>query len=158
MYRLLQLAKADVPIIQPPLFLELDKVSHSILDQLRPEKTVPAWTYQHVFFPKWIKDQLEDEGFVEAMGYPKINTAMYESLKKISEELFLPNIELIEHNSITLLETNQKFIESYMMGLNHEFARELLWREYPTDQRGSYFRQFWDVSVALKDPALKDKP
>ena len=32
-----------------------------------------------------------------------------------------------------------------MVGLNHEFARKLLWREYPTDQRGSYFRQFWDV-------------
>jgi hypothetical protein len=31
-----------------------------------------------------------------------------------------------------------------MVGLNHEFARELLWREYPTDQRGSTFRQFWD--------------
>lgn len=30
--------------------------------------------------------------------------------------------------------------KSYMVGLNHEFARELLWREYPTDQRGSYFR------------------
>ena len=24
-----------------------------------------------------------------------------------------------------------------MVGLNHEFARELLWREYPTDQRGT---------------------
>jgi len=24
-------------------------------------------------------------------------------------------------------------------------GRELLWREYPTDMRGSYFRQFWDV-------------
>ncbi|MGO9999039.1 MAG: hypothetical protein ACLPKW_15045, partial [Acetobacteraceae bacterium] len=24
-------------------------------------------------------------------------------------------------------------------------ARKLLWREYPTDQRGSYFRQFWSV-------------
>jgi hypothetical protein len=34
--------------------------------------------------------------------------------------------------------------------LNHEFARELLWREYPTDQRGSYFRQFWDVSTLLE--------
>ena len=36
-----------------------------------------------------------------------------------------------------------------MVGLNHEFARELLWREYPTDQRGSYFRQFWDPSGQL---------
>jgi hypothetical protein len=24
-------------------------------------------------------------------------------------------------------------------------ARELLWREYPTDMRGSYFQQFWEV-------------
>jgi hypothetical protein len=44
------------------------------------------------------------------------------------------------------MKTNQKFIESYLVGLNHEMGRELLWREYPTDMRGSYFRQFWDVS------------
>jgi hypothetical protein len=47
----------------------------------------------------------------------------------------------------SLLVTNQRFIEAYMVGLNHEMARELLWNEYPTDQRGSYFRQFWDVSA-----------
>ena len=40
-----------------------------------------------------------------------------------------------------------------MVGLNHEFARELLWREYPTDQRGSYFRQFWDVRGFLDEPS-----
>jgi len=49
-----------------------------------------------------------------------------------------------------------------MVGLNHEFARELLWREYPTDQRGSYFRQFWEAIGYLDreklDPeALKEK-
>ena len=49
-----------------------------------------------------------------------------------------------------------------MVGLNHEFARELLWREYPTDQRGSTFRQFWDVrsffnADDLDDEALKEK-
>jgi hypothetical protein len=48
------------------------------------------------------------------------------------------------------------------VGLNHEFSRELLWREYPTDQRGSYFRQFWDVSgffneEGLSEEALKEK-
>ena len=157
MYRLFELTRADHPQKPAPLSLHLEHLSVSILDKIKPEKTVPAWTWQHVFFPEWIRAQLEDEGFVEAMAYPRINSPMYDPLKKISDELFLPNIELIEHNSITLLETNQKFIESYMVGLNHEFARELLWREYPTDQRGSYFRQFWDVSSVLKDPALKDK-
>ncbi len=81
----------------------------------------------------------------EVMAYPKIDLPMYEPLKDISVELFLPNINLIPDNSITLVETNQRFIESYMVGLNDEFGRKLLWREYPTDQRGCYFRQFWDV-------------
>jgi hypothetical protein len=56
-----------------------------------------------------------------------------------------------------------------MVGLNHEMARQLLWNDYPTDQRGSYFRQFWDVSAYVpqkgdpSDPAqlhelLKDIP
>ena len=97
-----------------------------------------------IFVPPRIQEEI-GEGFVEPMAYPVIDAPMYEPLKNLSSELFLPNINLIEPNSVTLLETNQPFIESYMVGLNHEFARELLWREYPTDQRGSTFRQFWDV-------------
>jgi hypothetical protein len=157
MYRLLQFVKAEIPAPIHRRTVEMKRVSATVLEQIRPERTVPAWTLQYVFLPQWIKDSLVDEGFVEAMAYPNINTAMYDPLKKISDELFLPNVHLIEENSITLLETNQAFIESYMVGLNHEFARELLWREYPTDQRGSYFRQFWDVSSVLKDPALQGK-
>ncbi len=158
MYRLQELNRDDAPRVAPPPAINLISVSEVILDQLKPEKTVPAFVGQYVSLPQWLLDQLADEGLVEAMAYPKINTAMYEALTKISDELFLPNINLIENNSITLLETNQPFIESYMVGLNHEFGRELLWREYPTDQRGSYFRQFWDVSTILKDPALAGKP
>jgi len=41
---------------------------------------------------------------------------------------------------------NRKFIEAFLVGMNYEMGRELLWREYPTDQRGSYFRQFWDAN------------
>lgn len=153
MFRLLQFSRAESLRVEPARPLSIPAVSKSMLDKIHPEKTIPAWVRQYVFLPDWIKSQLSED-FVEVMGYPKINKAMYEPLKKISAELFLPNINLIEHNSITLLETNQKFIESYMVGLNHEFARELLWREYPTDQMGSYFRQFWDVRSILKDPKL----
>src|SRR5881275_1995457 len=83
------------------------------------------------------------------MAYPDFPDPMYEKLRDISSELFLPNLELVPPNTISLLVTNPEFIEAYMTGLNHEFGRELLWREYPTDQRGSYFRQFWDVSGVL---------
>ena len=35
--------------------------------------------------------------------------------------------------------------------MNTEMGRELLWREYPTDERGSYFMKFWDQCVLPKD-------
>jgi hypothetical protein len=89
-----------------------------------------------------------------AMAYPDMEDPMYKKLTDISDEVFLPNLQYIKNNTISLLITNPKFIESYMVGLNHEMGRELLWREYPTDQRGSYFRQFWDVSgmISPADP------
>jgi hypothetical protein len=83
----------------------------------------------------------------EVMNYPDIKLGMYQPLDAISDEYFVPNLGLIPNNTLSLMRTNQPFIESYMVGLNHEFARELLWREYPTDQQGSPFRQFWDVST-----------
>jgi hypothetical protein len=87
----------------------------------------------------------QPEEIVEAMAHPDFEDAMYRYLRDINKELLIPNLQLIPPNTISLLVTNPKFIESYMVGLNHEMGRELLWREYPTDLRGSYFRQFWDV-------------
>ena len=85
------------------------------------------------------------EEIVDAMAHPDLEDAMYGYLRDINKELLIPNLQLIPPNTISLLETNPRFIESYMVGLNHEMGRELLWREYPTDLRGSYFRQFWEV-------------
>jgi hypothetical protein len=150
MYRVDVVERAIViPKRQP---LELQPLSTVMLDKLSPQLTIPARVLGSISIPARIRLQLLDS-FGEVMVYPVIDVAMYEPLKDISAELFLPNIQLITNNSITLLETNQKFIESYMVGLNHEFARELLWREYPTDQRGSYFRQFWDVRGFLPEKA-----
>ena len=35
--------------------------------------------------------------------------------------------------------------------MNTEMGRELLWREYPTDERGSYFLKFWDQPLLPDD-------
>lgn len=86
-----------------------------------------------------------DEPLLPAMAYPDIHDAMYKHLIEVDQEFLLPNLKLIPNNTLSLLKTNQKFIESYLVGLNYEMGRELMWREYPTDMRGSYFRQFWDV-------------
>lgn len=78
------------------------------------------------------------------MAAPKFPQPMYESLRDLSQELLLPGLETVEPNSVLGLETNSRFVEAYMVGLNFEMARELLWRGYPTDQRGTYFDRFWD--------------
>lgn len=132
--------------------LDLAAIATTVVRGLEPARTIPPRVLASIVLPaRFLAQRVEDFG--EVMVYPEIDLPMYEPLKAISNELFLPNVQLVENNSITLLETNQKFIESYMVGLNHEFARELLWREYPTDQRGSYFRQFWDVSGFLTGAA-----
>jgi hypothetical protein len=151
---------ADAGRVTPLRTLDLGQV---VGDQVRatpPARTIPRRVMSGIFVPPRIRADIPHppaERFVEPMAYPVIDVPMYEPLKNLSSELFLPNIHLIEQNSITLLQTNQRFIESYMVGLNHEFARELLWREYPTDQRGSTFRQFWDVRSFFNADNLNDE-
>ncbi|SFF10820.1 hypothetical protein [Nitrosomonas sp. Nm166] len=136
--------------------IDLAQVAETTLVGINPTITLPRLVLSQILIPIHIAEQLP-ETFTEAMAYPVIDIPMYKPLVDISSELFLPNINFVPQNSISLLETNQKFIEAYMIGLNHEFARELLWREYPTDQRGSYFRQFWDVSSYLNKDGLDEE-
>ena len=82
------------------------------------------------------------------MDAPTFPQPMYEALRDLSQDYLFPGLEHVPPNTVQLLQTNAKFIESYMVGLNAEMSRELLWRNYPTDQRGTYFQQFWDTAAA----------
>jgi hypothetical protein len=126
--------------------LSFGTIVTTVVASINPDVTVPLRTLSTISLPGRLLPFVK-EGFKEPFAYPQFDMPMYKPLYELSAELFLPNLNLIAQNSITLLETNQAFIEAYMVGLNHECARELLWREYPTDQRGSYFRQFWDVNA-----------
>jgi len=130
--------------------LGVPSATDSVLTGLRSDRTVPRTLLTAVSLP----DRLQPfaERFIEAMAYPVIDLPMYQALLGLSVETFVPNLTKLPPNTITLLETNQEFIEAFLVGLNHELARELLWREYPTDQRGTPFRQFWDPRTALPRP------
>ncbi|WP_421944002.1 hypothetical protein [Pedobacter sp.] len=124
---------------------DMDNAHLELQEATDPRKVFPKMLASFVIYTfnkNWL---FNFENLVPAMAYPDMPEPMYEKLRDISSELLIPNLELIPQNTISLLVTNPEFIESYMVGLNHEFGKELLWREYPTDKRGSYFRQFWDV-------------
>jgi hypothetical protein len=83
------------------------------------------------------------------MAYPQFPEPMVGYLEEISRDFVISHSDSIPDNSMTLMKPNAAFIEAFMAGLNHEMGRELLWREYPTDQRGTYFRTFWDTKDAV---------
>lgn len=90
---------------------------------------------------------------------PNFPQAMYEPLAALSPEWMLPGISSLPVNSAVLLQTNPAFVEPYMVGLNEDFARELLWRQFPAERNATWFQSFWtdgtaDISaIAQFDPA-----
>jgi hypothetical protein len=88
---------------------------------------------------------------------PTFSQPMYEPLRDAFPDMLLPGMDQIPTNSIALLQTNPSFIEAYMAGLNHEMSRELLWRGFPTDQRGTYFRQFWEAQGDLSGSSEQER-
>jgi hypothetical protein len=83
------------------------------------------------------------------MAHPQFRDPLFEPLRQLSQEHIIANVTDLPRDSLTLMEPNPRFIESYLAGANHAFAQELLWREYPTDRRGTYFQVFWDTRDAL---------
>ena len=79
----------------------------------------------------------------DIMAAPDLSEPTYRSLAAISHDWLLPGIDDLPAGTTTLVESNRSFIGAFLVGVNHELARELLWAEYPSDQRATYSRQFW---------------
>ncbi len=140
--------------VRPPL--QMENAVAKLKQALNPVVSIPKRAQFVLKIPASVSDSYlrPQKTLVTVMAHPVFTEPMYRALRDISAEFLAPNLGLIPNNTISLMETNQRFIEAYMVGLNDEMGRELLWRQFPTDQRGSYFRQFWDVGdVVTRDPA-----
>ena len=91
------------------------------------------------------------DGKYPIMAFPIFPDPASFYLRELSERFILPSVDQLKLNSISCFVTNPAFEEAFLAGMNTEMGRELLWREYPTDERGSYFMKFWDQSVLPKD-------
>ena len=92
----------------------------------------------------------------EILKAPFFTDPMYEEIVNMGADQFVPNLDLVAPNTIALMEINRTYVESFLVGLNYEMARELLWRAFPTDQRGTYFRRFWDFRDNFTAPEQQD--
>jgi hypothetical protein len=135
-----------------PVLVALDLVSvgTSILAQTDPVRAIRLRAASRIRIGGQRIDQVMHHGvtvaptFDRIMVAPSIITPLYELLASYDRTRLLPGVDRIPDDGITLLETNARFVEAFMIGANHEMNRELLWRRYPTDQRGTTLRRFWE--------------
>jgi hypothetical protein len=79
------------------------------------------------------------------MAAPSFPQPMYRPLTDLDRAWLLPGLSAMPADVVAAFTTNWDLVESFLAGLNHELARKLLWNGYPTDQRGTYFKHFWDT-------------
>jgi hypothetical protein len=145
----------DQPLVPIEIFkrINLDLVRTRLVEGLSPEvTTVEIMQKRLTAIPG---TRLPADYLEPLMVAPEFSQPMFRPLRELSNEWILPGLGEVPADTVALLDANQKFIEAYMAGLNHEMARELLFHEFPTDQRGTYFRQFWDNAGAVADVPIE---
>jgi hypothetical protein len=115
-----------------------------------PAVTVPLRARARLRLPAGLWDP--PDRIDPIMVAPEITTPMYGALAALGQDWLLPGLQHVPADSVSALASNQAFVEAFLTGMNSEMGRELLWRGYPTDQRGTVFGHFWDRRVATPDP------
>jgi hypothetical protein len=122
----------------------------ALLGAVSPAVTATTYAKSRLTrIPIWLAGNWFDDGLVTPiMAAPRFDRAMYQALDAYSRDWLVPGLGTIAATDfVTVLVTNPVFTEAFMVGLSDEMGRELLWREYPTDQRGTYFHRFWDETA-----------
>jgi hypothetical protein len=151
-------ARPWISVFLLPKTLNLGALRAQLNAQMLPQATMVALADVVIPGRAGMTPPNDDVAVSTVMYAPHFPQPMYEALRDLSQDLLLPGLEAVTPNSVVGLRTNQRFVNAYMVGLNFEMGRELLWRGYPTDQRGTYFRQFWDTAGADTPRADVDPP
>ncbi|MGW2050942.1 hypothetical protein ACWCPF_38135 [Streptomyces sp. NPDC001858] len=134
---------ADLPPVPPRDPFPAPEAHTAVTEQIHPHTSVDTVVAARVERPEG------GAGTAPVQWAPHFPDAMWRPLAAQSTEWMLAGLNKVPPDSAALVVTNPQFVASYMTGLNHEFARELRWREYPTDQRGTYFDCFWGIGTEM---------
>jgi hypothetical protein len=127
---------AAIPVSQAeltPAFLPAQTVPGRILDErLSPTAAAAARADGQ-------KDPMR--GFARQVSF---TAEMFTVLAQLDQDAILPGCGTIPANTALTLQPNPLPIAAFMIGLNTEAIRLLLWRGVPADPRGTPFTYFWD--------------
>ncbi|MEO7061026.1 MAG: hypothetical protein ABI083_14990, partial [Lapillicoccus sp.] len=154
----------DVGVLDLALTPTLDTLSVTkaeVLQRLQPSRTVVdaikgRLSTGTIVPADWFQSTLVQP----IMAAPRFNRPMYKALDDYNRDWLVPGLDQLKADElVTLLSTNDEFTEAFLVGLSDEMGRELLWRSYPTDSRGTYFHRFWNPSSdELRQPIHRFSP
>jgi hypothetical protein len=130
------------PAVAVPASADLNAIADDLKMGLDPEVTIPKRVMKRIKKQPNVRQNGALGLLAAAVDFPQ---PMYEPLRDISQDLVLPGVERVPDNTLAVLTPNRRFIESYMVALNHAFSAEVQFRGAPLTLRNSAFRQFWDV-------------
>lgn len=140
----------DSPPAATPPPLDLEAVRTGLLARTDPELTLTARINARLDLSA-VSSLARRDVLDPVMAYPHFDDAMWKALHALGHGWLLPGLEDVPPDTVTLVATNPSFVAAHMVGLNQEMMSELLWREYPTDQRGTPFRRFWGRGGSAPD-------
>lgn len=140
----------DAPLAPAAPAFDLAAAKAGLMTRLDPGVTVSARLAGRLDIRAIVGVPRRDD-LDPVMASPRFNDPMWQAVRDLGPGWLLPGLELVPPDTATLVRTNPAFVAAHMIGLNHEMMRELLWREYPTDQRGTAFRRFWGRRGAQPD-------
>jgi hypothetical protein len=121
----------------PQLTATLSTAQNLVVTALDPTKTLVARAAAQFVLPS-AGDPLRPQ-----IGAPVFTRPMSLAL---TPQQMLPGASTVPDETATLLVTNPRFVEAYMVGLNDEMRRELAWRQYPVVSTATFFANFWGSS------------
>jgi hypothetical protein len=128
------------PLPKPPAKVDLKAVRDALTRAIDPRITIAARVGGRIKYGPGIR-QRQPLGRLEShVEFPQ---AMYEPLRELSQDWILPGVETVPQNTISIVQTNRRFLEAYMAGLSHAFAGEALWRGAPVYLWSTFFRHFF---------------
>ncbi|KQX08244.1 MULTISPECIES: hypothetical protein [unclassified Leifsonia] len=145
-------------IIDPGALLTIDVVPHrdalavaspALIAAIDPKQTVRASLAGRLHLSAGLAERwFAQPRIAPIMAAPRFDRPMYRALEEYDRDWLVPGLGLLPADDfVTVLSTNREFMAAFFVGLSDEMGRELLWRGYPTDQRGTYFHRFWNPNT-----------
>ncbi|MDH3294696.1 MAG: hypothetical protein OER95_10310 [Acidimicrobiia bacterium] len=100
----------------------------------------------------------EEAAVAPILRSPRIARPLATLLERLDPNAMLAGHDKLPDNSVTVVEENRPFVESFLVGANHAMNNELRWRGFPTDMRGTVLPRFWDRGYGADDSRGDDIP